>query len=186
MPPKSPTAAWLKKRLLLESLVATLPPPDAAAAADDSITCDFLLRLLRTGSMVGADAALLRELESRAARRLDQASLGALMVPASVHAQATLLDVPLVLRPVRGFLKERGKGEEVPARGWPGWWTRTWRRRRSMPGCGLPSWRSSPARGWARRTTRAPRQRIRRATAVPGRHPRRGGGVRGGGASHSL
>ena len=110
MPPESPTAAWLKKRLLLESLDAALPPPDAAAAADDSITCDFLLRLLRTGSMVGADAALLRELESRAARRLDQASLGALMVPASVHAQATLLDVPLVLRPVRGFLKEGGKG----------------------------------------------------------------------------
>ena len=110
MPPESPTAAWLKKRLLLESLVAALPPPDAAAAADDSITCDFLLRLLRAGSMVGADAALLQELETRAARRLDQASLGAVMVPASGHAQATLLDVPLVLRLVRGFLKEGGKG----------------------------------------------------------------------------
>jgi hypothetical protein len=108
LPPESPTATWLKKRLLLESLVAALPPPDAAA--DDGITCDFLLRLLRAGSMVGADAALLRELESRAARRLDQASLAAVMVPASGHAPATLLDVPLVLRLVRGFLKEGGKG----------------------------------------------------------------------------
>jgi putative intracellular protease/amidase len=88
--------------------VAALPPPDAAA--DDGITCDFLLRLLRAGSMVGADAALLRELEARAARRLDQASLAAVMVPASGHAPATLLDVPLVLRLVRGFLKEGGKG----------------------------------------------------------------------------
>ncbi|EEC68800.1 hypothetical protein OsI_37355 [Oryza sativa Indica Group] len=34
---------------------------------DDGITCDFLLKLLRAGSMVGADAALLHELESRAA-----------------------------------------------------------------------------------------------------------------------
>jgi hypothetical protein len=61
--------------------VGALPPPDAAA--DNGITCD---------SMVGADAALLRELESRAARRLDQASLAAVMVPESEHPPVTLLD----------------------------------------------------------------------------------------------
>ncbi|KAM0893992.1 hypothetical protein ACQ4PT_024735 [Festuca glaucescens] len=94
--PESPTVTWLKKRLLLESLVAALPPPDAEA--DDGITRDFLLRLLRAGSMVGADVVLLRELEARAARWLDQASLAAVMVPASGHAPTTLLDVPLVLR----------------------------------------------------------------------------------------
>jgi hypothetical protein len=115
LPPESPTATWLKKRLLLESLVAALPPdPPApgcsgAAAGDDGITCDFLLKLLRAGSMVGADAALLRDLEARAARRLDQATLGAVMIPAFGHAgghAALLLDVPMVLRLVRGFLKE--------------------------------------------------------------------------------
>ncbi|KAM3347560.1 hypothetical protein ACQJBY_021483 [Aegilops geniculata] len=113
LPPESPTATWLKKRLLLETLVAALPPdPPNGAAADDGITCDFLLKLLRAGSMVGADAALLRELESRAARRLDQATLAAVMIPAFGHAPggSTLLDVPLVLRLVRGFLKEGGKG----------------------------------------------------------------------------
>uniref|UniRef100_A0A0E0JES9 NPH3 domain-containing protein n=1 Tax=Oryza punctata TaxID=4537 RepID=A0A0E0JES9_ORYPU len=109
LPPESPTATWLKKRLLLESLVAALPPDPPAPAvcgggsgcvADDGITCDFLLKLLRAGSMVGADAALLQELESRAARRLDQATLGAVMIPAFGHEYAcgTLLDVPLVLR----------------------------------------------------------------------------------------
>lgn len=120
LPPESPTATWLKKRLLLESLVAALPPDPAAggggccaaAVADDGITCDFLLKLLRAGSMVGADAALLRDLEARAARRLDQATLGAVMIPAfghgGEHAPALLLDVPLVLRLVRGFLKEGG------------------------------------------------------------------------------
>ncbi|KAL6897827.1 hypothetical protein ACP4OV_006786 [Aristida adscensionis] len=117
-PPESPTATWLKKRLLLESLVAALPPDDAAAGGDhgdDGITCDFLLRLLRAGSMVGADAALLGDLEARAARRLDQASLGAVMIPAfggggaPPCASTTLLDVPLVLRLVRGFLREGGK-----------------------------------------------------------------------------
>ncbi|BAD87166.1 unknown protein [Oryza sativa Japonica Group] len=34
--------------------------------AEDDIMCDFLLKLLRAGSMVGTDAALLQELESRA------------------------------------------------------------------------------------------------------------------------
>uniref|UniRef100_A0A0E0BXZ1 NPH3 domain-containing protein n=1 Tax=Oryza meridionalis TaxID=40149 RepID=A0A0E0BXZ1_9ORYZ len=114
LPPESPTATWLKKRLLLESLVAALPPdpPAPGGAADDGITCDFLLKLLRAGSMVGADAALLQELESRAARRLDQATLGAVMIPAFGHGYAcgTLLDVPLVLRLVRGFLKDAGGG----------------------------------------------------------------------------
>jgi hypothetical protein len=109
-PPESPTATWLKKRLLLESLVAALPP-DSDAAKDDGVTCDFLLRLLRAGTVAGADAALLADLEARAARRLDQASLAAVMVPAfglGRHGGATLLDVPLVLRLVRGFLREGG------------------------------------------------------------------------------
>ncbi|XP_044354495.1 BTB/POZ domain-containing protein At1g67900-like [Triticum aestivum] len=109
LPPESPTATWLKKRLLLETLVAALPPdPPSGAAADDGITCDFLLKLVRAGSMVGADAALLRELESRAARRLDQATLAAVMIPTFGHAPggSTLLDVRLV----REFLKEGGKG----------------------------------------------------------------------------
>jgi hypothetical protein len=126
LPPESPTAAWLKKRLLLESLVAALPPDDGDGddkdgGKIDGITCDFLLRLLRTGSTVGADAALLGDLEARAARRLDQASLGAVMIPAfglgglargalapcaPYASPPTLLDVPLVLRLVRGFLRE--------------------------------------------------------------------------------
>jgi hypothetical protein len=119
LPPESPTASWLKKRLLLESLVAALPPDDAGGGGGDGITCDFLLRLLRAGSTVGADAALLGDLEARAARRLDQATLGALMIPAfgglsrgatsPCAPSPTLLDVPLVLRLVRGFLREGAK-----------------------------------------------------------------------------
>ncbi|KAF0925938.1 hypothetical protein E2562_018740 [Oryza meyeriana var. granulata] len=115
LPPQSPTATWIRKRLLLESLVAALPP-DGGDVDDGGVTCDFLLRLLRAGSMAGADAALLADLEARAARRLDQASLGAVMIPAfrggggdPPGASATLLDVPLVLRLVRGFLREGGK-----------------------------------------------------------------------------
>uniref|UniRef100_A0A0D9WDE3 NPH3 domain-containing protein n=1 Tax=Leersia perrieri TaxID=77586 RepID=A0A0D9WDE3_9ORYZ len=123
LPPQSPTATWIRKRLLLESLVAALPPDDddESPNSDGGVTCDFLLRLLRAGAMSGADASLLAELESRAARRLDQASLGAVMIPSfrcsgeasgttsTATATATLLDVALVLRLVRGFLREGGK-----------------------------------------------------------------------------
>jgi hypothetical protein len=100
------------------SLVAALLPDDGDDR-EDGIACDFLLRLLRAGSMVGADAALLGDLEARAARLLDQASLGAVMIPAFGNggtaardhhrATTTLLDVHLVLRLVRGFLREDAK-----------------------------------------------------------------------------
>uniref|UniRef100_I1QHL5 NPH3 domain-containing protein n=1 Tax=Oryza glaberrima TaxID=4538 RepID=I1QHL5_ORYGL len=51
--------------------------------------------------MVGANASLLLELESMVARRLDQATLGVVMIPCTA-----LLDVPLVMCLVRGFLKD--------------------------------------------------------------------------------
>ncbi|KAK3140582.1 hypothetical protein QOZ80_5AG0402890 [Eleusine coracana subsp. coracana] len=135
-PPESPTATWLKKRLLLESLVAALPPLDDQAnngdSDDDGITCDFLLRLLRAGIVAGADAALLGDLEARAARRLDRASLAAVMIPAfglrhghgggggggvaPTSSTTTLLDVALVLRLVRGFMRDGGGGAAAAAR----------------------------------------------------------------------
>uniref|UniRef100_A0A0E0ATY1 NPH3 domain-containing protein n=1 Tax=Oryza glumipatula TaxID=40148 RepID=A0A0E0ATY1_9ORYZ len=51
--------------------------------------------------MVGANTSLLLELESMVARRLDQATLGVVMIPCTA-----LLDVPLVMCLVRGFLKD--------------------------------------------------------------------------------
>ncbi|KAG6521584.1 root phototropism protein 3-like [Zingiber officinale] len=95
--PESPTAAWLKKRFLIETLASVLPPDKAA------LPCDFLLRLLRSASMVGADPACLQALEARAAAQLDEASLKELLIPAFNHTTATLLDVAMVLRLVRRF-----------------------------------------------------------------------------------
>nr|XP_010925272.2 root phototropism protein 3 [Elaeis guineensis] len=104
-PPESPTAAWLKKRFLVETLVGVLPPEK------DAVPCDFLLRLLRTASMVGAAAGCIGELEARAGRQLDQASLREVMIPAFSHTCGTLLDVGLMLRLVRWFVG----AEEGPA-----------------------------------------------------------------------
>ncbi|KAJ4765853.1 Phototropic-responsive NPH3 family protein [Rhynchospora pubera] len=111
-PPESPTAAWLKKRLFVESLIAALPPEMNNKDMESAINCDFLLRLLRAGLMVGADQASLRELEARVGRRLEQASLSEVMIPAFGHTSGTLLDVSLVMRLVKGFLaaEERVSG----------------------------------------------------------------------------
>ncbi|RRT60010.1 hypothetical protein B296_00020844 [Ensete ventricosum] len=102
--PESPTAAWLKKRLLIETLASILPTEKR------SVSCDFLLTLLRTASMVGAAASCVRELEARAAAQLDEASLEELMIPAFSHTCGTLLDVGLVLRLVRRFAGNNDDG----------------------------------------------------------------------------
>ncbi|XP_074588701.1 coleoptile phototropism protein 1-like [Curcuma longa] len=95
--PENPTAAWLKKRFLIETLASVLPPDKAA------LPCDFLLRLLRAASMVAAGPPCIQVLEARAAAQLDEASLKELLIPAFSHTTATLLDVAMVLRLVRRF-----------------------------------------------------------------------------------
>ncbi|XP_010254275.1 PREDICTED: coleoptile phototropism protein 1-like [Nelumbo nucifera] len=96
--PESVTASWMKKRFFVETLAGILPPEK------DSVPCNFLLRLLRIGNMVGIEPAYRAELEKRISCQLDQASLKELMIPAFSHTCGTLLDVELVLRLVRLFV----------------------------------------------------------------------------------
>ncbi|KAG9459414.1 hypothetical protein H6P81_003922 [Aristolochia fimbriata] len=91
------TASWMKKRFFVETLVGILPPEK------DSVSCNFLLRLLRTANLVGAEPSYRAELEKRISWHLDQASLKELMIPAFTHTCGTLLDVDLLLRLVRRF-----------------------------------------------------------------------------------
>ncbi|KFK38904.1 hypothetical protein AALP_AA3G175900 [Arabis alpina] len=96
-PPESVTASLMKKRFFVETLVGILPPEK------DSVPCNFLLRLLRTAKMVGANPNYLTELETRVSWQLDQASLKELMIPSFSHTCGTLLDVELVTRLVKKF-----------------------------------------------------------------------------------
>lgn len=95
--PESVTASLMKKRFFVETLIGILPPEK------DSVPCNFLLRLLRTAKMVGANPNYLTELETRVSWQLDQASLKELMIPSFSHTSKTLLDVELVTRLVRKF-----------------------------------------------------------------------------------
>ncbi|CAA7013754.1 unnamed protein product [Microthlaspi erraticum] len=93
----SVTAFVMKKRFFVETLIGIIPPDK------DSVPCDFLLRLLRTANMLGADSAYKTELEARISWQLDQASLKELMIPSFSHTCETLLDVELVTRLVKRF-----------------------------------------------------------------------------------
>ncbi|KAL0717254.1 hypothetical protein Bca4012_066576 [Brassica carinata] len=94
---ESVTASVTKKRFFVEALTGILPPEK------DSVPCNFLLRLLRTARMVGADQSYLTELENRVSWQLDQASLKELMIPSFSYTCGTLLDVELVTRLVKKF-----------------------------------------------------------------------------------
>ncbi|CAH8327422.1 unnamed protein product [Eruca vesicaria subsp. sativa] len=110
-PPKteSVTASVMKKRFFVETLIGILPPEK------DSVPCNFLLRLLRTAKMVGANLNYLTELENRVAWQLDQASLKELMIPSFSHTSKTLFDVELVTRLVKKFVGLDSEGVKTGA-----------------------------------------------------------------------
>lgn len=93
----SVTAYVLKKRFLVETLIGILP------LEKDSVSCNFLLRLLRTANMVRADLDYKTNLEVRISWQLEQASLIELMIPSFSHTCGALFDVELVTRVVKNF-----------------------------------------------------------------------------------
>ncbi|CAH8384086.1 unnamed protein product [Eruca vesicaria subsp. sativa] len=95
----SVTAYVMKKRYLVETLIGILPPEK------DSVSCNFLLRLLKTANMVKAHPDYKAELEVRISWQLEQASLTELMIPSFSHTCGALFDVELVTRVVTNFAR---------------------------------------------------------------------------------
>ncbi|CAA7407524.1 unnamed protein product [Spirodela intermedia] len=91
-----------EQRMTVESLISITPPHK------DSVSCGFLLRLLRLATMLGVAPALVTELEKRVGMQLEQAELADLLIPCYGSATAgggeTLYDVDLVRRLVEHFL----------------------------------------------------------------------------------
>jgi hypothetical protein len=86
-----------EQRMVVESLISIIPPQR------DTVSCGFLLRLLRLAVMLKAAPALVTELEKRVGMQLEQAALGDLLVPSYGRAD-TVYDVDLVQRLVEHFL----------------------------------------------------------------------------------
>ena len=86
-----------EQRMVVESLISIIPPQR------DSVSCGFLLRLLRLAIMLKAAPALVTELEKRVGMQLEQAVLADLLIPSYGRAE-TAYDVDLVQRLVEHFL----------------------------------------------------------------------------------
>uniref|UniRef100_A0ACD5YTD0 Uncharacterized protein n=1 Tax=Avena sativa TaxID=4498 RepID=A0ACD5YTD0_AVESA len=86
-----------EQRMVVESLISIIPPQR------DSVSCGFLLRLLRLAIMLKVAPALVTELEKRVGMQLEQAALPDLLIP-SVGRAETAYDVDLVQRLVEHFL----------------------------------------------------------------------------------
>ncbi|KAL6634594.1 hypothetical protein ACP70R_027265 [Stipagrostis hirtigluma subsp. patula] len=86
-----------EQRMVVESLISIIPPQR------DSVSCGFLLRLLRLAIMLKAAPALVTELEKRVGMQLEQAALADLLIPSYGRAD-TAYDVDLVQRLVEHFL----------------------------------------------------------------------------------
>ncbi|CAH9084640.1 unnamed protein product [Cuscuta epithymum] len=106
----TPTIHAKDQRMIIESLISIIPPQK------DSVTCSFLLRLLRMASMLKVAPALVTELEKRVGMQFEQATLADLLIP-SYNKTETLYDVDLVQRLLEHFLVQEQTESCSPTRG---------------------------------------------------------------------
>ncbi|XAR53028.1 hypothetical protein NMG60_11021414 [Bertholletia excelsa] len=104
-----PTIQARDQRMIIESLISIIPPQK------DSVSCSFLLRLLRMANMLKVAPALVTELEKRVGMQFEQATLSDLLIP-SYNKSETLYDVDLVQRLLEHFLVQEQTESSSPGR----------------------------------------------------------------------
>lgn len=97
------------QRMIIESLISIVPPQK------DSVSCNFLLRLLRMANMLKVAPALITELEKRVGMQLEQATLADLLIPCYDKSE-TMYDVDLVQRLLEHFLVQEQTESSSPSR----------------------------------------------------------------------
>ncbi|KAF5448448.1 hypothetical protein F2P56_028983 [Juglans regia] len=97
------------QRMIIESLISIIPPQK------DSVSCSFLLRLLRMANMMKVAPALVTELEKRVGMQFEQATLADLLIP-SYNKNETMYDVDLVQRLLEHFLVQEQIESSSPSR----------------------------------------------------------------------
>ncbi|XP_010266412.1 PREDICTED: root phototropism protein 3 [Nelumbo nucifera] len=95
-----------EQRLIVESLISVIPPQK------DSVSCSFLLQLLRMANMLKVAPALVTELEKRVGMQFEQATLSDLLIPS--YNGETLYDVDLVQRLLEHFLVQEQMEHSSP------------------------------------------------------------------------
>ncbi|KAJ4973839.1 hypothetical protein NE237_007013 [Protea cynaroides] len=94
-----------KHRLLLESIVSLLPMERG------SVSCSFLLKLLKAANILGASSSSKMELARRVGIQLDEATIHDLLIPSRSYINETLYDVDIVLAILEQF---RLQGQSPP------------------------------------------------------------------------
>ncbi|CAN8238722.1 unnamed protein product [Cochlearia groenlandica] len=79
-----------KHRLLLESIISLLPAEKA------SVSCGFLLKLLKASNILNASASSKMELARRVAIQLEEATVSDLLIPPMSYKSEMLYDVDIV------------------------------------------------------------------------------------------
>ncbi|XP_026666267.2 root phototropism protein 3 isoform X1 [Phoenix dactylifera] len=98
-----------EQRMVIESLISIIPPQK------DSVSCCFLLRMLRLANILKVAPALGTELEKRVGMQLEQATLQDLLIP-SYNRGETSYDVDLVHRLLEHFLVQEQTEASSPGR----------------------------------------------------------------------
>ncbi|GLJ12078.1 hypothetical protein SUGI_0183490 [Cryptomeria japonica] len=99
-----PKAQMREQRLIVESLISIIPPQK------DTVSCSFLLHLLKLANMLDVAPALVTELEKRIGMQLDQATLKDLLIP-SYSKTETIYDVDVMCRLLEHFLVQEQSNE---------------------------------------------------------------------------
>ncbi|KAL8553503.1 hypothetical protein ACS0TY_001990 [Phlomoides rotata] len=106
---KMPTVQVKDQRMIVESLISIIPHQK------DSVSCSFLLRLLRMANMLKVAPALVTELEKRVGMQFEQATLTDLLIPTYSKSE-TMYDVDLVQRLLEHFLVQEMSESSSPSR----------------------------------------------------------------------
>lgn len=88
-------------RLLLESIVTLLP------MESNSVSCSFLLKLLKAANVLQASASSRLELARRVALQLDDAKVCDLMIPSISNDSDTIYDIDMVLNILEQFMLQK-------------------------------------------------------------------------------
>ncbi|KAJ4790630.1 Phototropic-responsive NPH3 family protein [Rhynchospora pubera] len=100
----------LKQRLLLEKIVTLLP------AEKGSVSCGFLLRLLKAGNILNASASCKMELARRVGLQLDEATVTDLLIPSLTYDSETVYDVDIVMNMLEEFMLQSQSPPTSPPR----------------------------------------------------------------------
>lgn len=100
-----------KHRLILERIVSLLPMEKG------SVSCSFLLKLLKAGNILNASSSSKMELVRRVGMQLDEATVTDLLIPSLSYNDETLYDVDLVMSILEEFMLQGQSPRTSPTRG---------------------------------------------------------------------